>query len=111
VWYTQVAGQPIHGTIQARSADVFAEWVVALILIAVAIAASVALIVVLAARRRSAAPNDRAARLNAARRATRQLTRDARRRGRGTLRGKGMGGSDSLASTSDVASGSDGSPP
>jgi len=70
------------------------EWAIALILIAVAITVSAILIAVLAARRRSTAADDHTTRLDAARRATRQLARDKQRRSRGTIRGKGMGTND-----------------
>ncbi|MEW1588896.1 hypothetical protein AB0283_26025 [Micromonospora vinacea] len=60
-------------------------------------------------RGQAASQQDREAVLRAARAATRQIARDTRRTGRGTLRGKGGGGNDGLAA--DAASGSDGGTP
>jgi type II secretory pathway pseudopilin PulG len=75
------------------------EWIALLALIGVVAVVVAVLIGVFAGRRRrAAAADDRGARLDAARRATREMARDARRRGRGTLRGKGMGGDQSIAS-------------
>lgn len=60
-------------------------------------------------RREVKLPGGREETLRAGRIAARQISRDVRRTRRGTLRGKGGGGSDSLAS--DAAFGSDGGTP
>lgn len=58
--------------------------------IAVAAALAVGQLTLLVVRRRRRARSDPAARLRAARRAARQIARDSRRRGRGSIRSKGM---------------------
>ena len=73
-------------------------WAALFILASIVVAIGAGVITVVTVRRRSGTRDNQAATLLAARRATRHIARDARRRGRGTLRGEGMGGNDSLAS-------------
>ncbi|MFI5925427.1 hypothetical protein ACIA3K_05530 [Micromonospora sp. NPDC051543] len=66
--------------------------------------------VALRRRRRVARSDDRQAGLDSARKAIRQSARETRKRRRGSLRGKGGGGDQNLASDAGVTSDSGGMP-